>query len=191
MDQLAYEALEPVFPLSRDSDFVAWVTQLAELPPLEVSIRRGTASPRDARRLTDLQVRCAPITVRSVRANGATLAEHFVLLAEIEDVHVGYCCFAVGAQPSTPIIIQVVAVAPEAQRRGIGLKLLTAASETDSRRDIVLATQDNNIAARALNARFAASISAVLRRIPLSTYPDHALGIQRGHGYRAWTIERV
>lgn len=190
VDKIAFDALEPAFPLTRDPDFVAWVAQLATLPSSEVAIRRGTASPQDARRLRDLQVRCEPITVRSVRANGATLVEYSVLLAEIEDVHVGYCCFAVGAQSSAPIIVQVVAVAPEAQRRGIGMKLLTAASDSDSRRDIVLATQDNNYAARALNARFASSIGAVLRRIPLGTYPDNALGIQRGLGYRAWTIER-
>lgn len=138
----------------------------------------------------DLQLECSPIYVRSVRENVSTIAERLVLLAEIDNVHVGFCVSLAGPQVSDPLFIQVVGVAPGAQRRGAGLALLTAAAEQQPRRDIALATQDENVPARALNERFANSIGASIRRIPLGIYRDRDLGIKRAFGYRGWIIER-
>lgn len=185
-----YEALEPAFPLSRDPEFVGWKKRLATLSSSEVSIRVANSDPQDGRRMTDLQVLCAPISVQSVKKNASTISERLVLLAEIDGVHVGFCLSSSGPQDSDPLFIQVVAVAPDAQRRGIGLALLTAAADREPRRDIALATQDDNVAARSLNERFAKSIGASIRKVNLQTYRDSDLGIRRGLGYRAWVIQR-
>ncbi|MGL3808150.1 GNAT family N-acetyltransferase [Paeniglutamicibacter sp. R2-26] len=125
-----------------------------------------------------------------MKENASKITEQLVLLAEIDGVHVGFCVSAPGLQDSDPLFIQVVAVAPEAQRRGVGLALLTAAAKREPRRDIALATQDDNVAARSLNEQFAKSIGASIRRVRLGTYRDGDLGIRRGLGYRAWVIQR-
>lgn len=156
----------------------------------EVSIREATAVAQDGRRMKDLQVVCSPISVRSGRENASTIAEQLVLLAEIDHVHVGFCVSSPGLLASVPMFIQVVAVAPGAQRRGAGLALLTAAAERGPRCDIAFATQNDNVAARSLNEQFAKSIGASTRRVILGTYRDRDLGIQRGLGYRAWVIQR-
>jgi ribosomal protein S18 acetylase RimI-like enzyme len=186
-----YEALEPTFNLGKDANFVRWANRLVTLSSSAVSIREATASAHDGRRMKDLQTLCSPISVRSVRGNASTIMERLVLLAEIDDVHVGFCISSPGLRDSDPMFIQVVAVAPDAQRRGAGLALLTAAAEREPRRDIALATQDDNVAARSLNEKFAKSIGASIRRVNLSNYRDFDLGIQRGLGYRAWAIRRL
>ncbi|WP_146067651.1 GNAT family N-acetyltransferase [Cryobacterium sp. M25] len=185
-----YEALEPTLPLRSDPEFGGWAERLMTLSSAEVSIREATADPQDGRRMKDLQVLCSPISVRSVRDNALTIAEQLVLLAEIDDVHIGFCISSPGLKASDPLFIQVVAVAPAAQRRGAGLALLTATADRGPRRDIALATQDDNTAARSLNEMFAKSIGASIRRVRLGTYRDSNLGIQRGLGYRAWVIQR-
>ena len=185
-----YEALEPTLPLRRDPKFVRWAHQLMNLSSSEVSIRDANADAQDGRRMKDLQVLCAPISVRSVRDNASTIAEQLVLLAEIDDVHIGFCVAFAGLQDSEPIFIQVVAVAPAAQRRGAGLALLAATAELRPRRDIVLATQDDNAAALSLNEQFAKSIGTSIRRAKGGTYQNRDLGIPRGLGYHAWIIQR-
>ncbi|MFJ6378052.1 GNAT family N-acetyltransferase [Pseudarthrobacter oxydans] len=141
--------------------------------------------------MKDLQAVCSPISVRSVRENVSTIIERLVLIAEVDGLHVGFCVSSPGLQDSDPMFFQVVAVAPHAQRRGVGLALLTAAAEREPRRDIALATQNDNVEARSLNEKFAKSIGASIRRVSLSTYRDCDFGIQRGLGYRAWVIQRL
>ncbi|NQX10379.1 GNAT family N-acetyltransferase [Microbacteriaceae bacterium VKM Ac-2855] len=119
------------------------------------------------------------------------ISDRHVLLAEIDGIHVGFCVSFPGPESSDPLYIQVVGVVPEAQRRGVGLALLTAAAEHEPRPNIVLATQNENLGARALNARFAKSIGASIARVPLSGYRHNDLGIPRGAGYHAWLIQRA
>lgn len=118
------------------------------------------------------------------------IAEKLVLLAEIDEVHVGFCVLLRTQENSAPLFVQVVGVAPEAQRRGAALALLTAATASEPLRDIALATQDSNTAARALNEQFARSIDSSIERVSLGTYRDRDLGIRRGMGYRVWAIRR-
>jgi ribosomal protein S18 acetylase RimI-like enzyme len=191
VSECEYEALEPIFGLTKDLEYVRWANRLETLSSSAVSIREATAMPQDGRRMKDLQAACSPISVRSVRENVSTIIERRVLLAEIDGIHVGFCISFPGTQDSDPMFIQVVAVAPNAQRRGVGLTLLTAAAEREPRRDIALATQDDNVAARSLNEKFARSIGASIGKVNLSTYRDCDLGIQRGLGYRAWAIQRL
>lgn len=68
--------------------------------------------------------------------------------------------------------------------------LLRAAVEREPRRNIALATEDDNEGAQALNKKFATSIGATMRKVKLGTYDDSDLGIRRGIGYRSWVIER-
>ncbi|WP_244650700.1 GNAT family N-acetyltransferase [Plantibacter sp. CFBP 13570] len=185
-----YDKFEPEFSYGRDAAFTAWQNQLAHLPPSAVSIREATPTGQDGRRVKDLQFICEPIAVKSVGENVSMIADRFVLLAEIDEVHVGLCVAVRGVRRSDPLFIQVVGVAPPAQRRGIGLALLTAAADLEPLRDIALATQNENVAALAMIDGFARSIGTVAERVRLGTYRDRDLGISRGHGYRAWTIRR-
>ena len=185
-----YKAFESPWPFRPDPELDAWRQRLRTRPSSEVSIREATAVPQDGRRVWDLQVECEPIYVRSVRENVSMIAERVVLLAEIDKVHVGFCVSFPGYAASDPLFIRIVAVAPAVQRRGVGLALLTAAAERELGRNLALATQDTNIAARALNERFANSIGASIRRVPLGTYSDRDLGIRRGDDYRAWVVRR-
>jgi hypothetical protein len=179
------------FPNRPDPLSAQWRRQLSTLSSdSPFLIRQATPTEGDGHRVRDLQVGCSPIYVKSVHENVATIVKHLVLLAEIGNVHVGLCVSLPGLKDSDPLFVQVVAVVPEAQCRGIGLALLTAAAEREPQRDIALATRDDNIAAHAMNLRFASSIGAPLRRVRLGTYPDRNLGIRRGQGYRAWIIQR-
>jgi GNAT superfamily N-acetyltransferase len=175
MSNHEYEELEPTLSRRGDPNFVKWTSQLTALSSSGVSIREATADAYDGRRMRDLQVVCSPISVQSVRNNASTIAECRVLLAEVDDVHIGFCVSALGLRNSDPLYIKVVAVAPDAQRRGAGMALLSAAAEQWPLRDI---------------ARFATSIGASIQRTRLDRYRDSDLGIQRGWGYRAWAIER-
>ncbi|GAA1357625.1 hypothetical protein GCM10009596_09070 [Arthrobacter rhombi] len=185
-----YKVYEPSFPPGRDPKFIEWQSQLETLSSSEVSIRQATAVGPDGRRVQDLQALCAPIFVQTVGANVTTIAERVVLLAEIGGVHVGYCVTFAGRLETDPLFIQVVAVAPKAQRRGVGLALLTAAAKQHPRRNMALATRGDNAAALSLNDKFASWIGASIRRVNLGTYSDSDLGISRGMGYRSWEIHR-
>lgn len=140
--------------------------------------------------MRDMQTVCESITVLSLSTNAQTIKDRLVLFAEIESVHVGFCVASPGMKTSDPMFVQVVAVVPAAQRRGIGRELLAAAASTEPERDIVFATQESNLAAHAMNARFAGELGATLERVNLGVYPDRYLGIQRGQGYRAWRVKR-
>lgn len=183
-----YDEFEPPLGFGRDAAFTAWEIQLAALAPVPAVIREATSTGQDGRRVRDLQVACEPISVKSVGENVTAIEERLILLAEIDAVHVGFCVAAAGPRPTDPLFVQVVGVAPPAQRRGIGLALLSAAAEREPRRDLALATQDDNVAARAMNDRFARSTGSIIERVSITTYRERDLGIQRGHGYRAWRI---
>lgn len=138
----------------------------------------------------DLQLVCAPIQPRFLRDNESEIEKERVVMAEIEGVHVGFCLSAPGPSEADPLFVQVVAVAPEARKRGVGLSLLSAAAAKEPLRDIALATQPDNVAALAMNERFAVSLGANIRRVPLGTFRHGDLGIRRGDGYRSWHIQR-
>lgn len=183
-----YLAFEPVFPLTRDPGLVRWRASLEALPPSLPTLREATVDPSDARRLKDLQLACEPITVQTVQDNARTIAEHLVLLAEIGNVHVGFCMASIGSGPRDPTFIQVVAVAPPAQRRGVAMALLDSIGARAPQHDIAFATRDDNAAALALTTRFAERIGATLRAMPPGTYRHGDLGTARGLGYRPWLI---
>jgi len=185
-----YDEFEPPLGFGRDAAFTAWENQLATLAAAPAVVREATSTGQDGRRVKDLQVACESISVKSVRENVTAIKERLIFLAEIDAVHVGFCIAAAGPRPTDPLFIQVVGVAPPAQRRGIGVALLSAAAEREPRRDLALATQDDNVAARTMNERFALSTSSIIERVPLTTYRERDLGIKRGDGYRAWRIRR-
>lgn len=183
-----YLASEPVFPLARDPGLVRWRAALEALPLSRPTLRTATDDPSDARRLKDLQLACEPITVQTMQQNATTIAEHLVLLAEIGNVHVGFCIASIGSGPPDPTFIQVVAVAPPAQRRGVAMALLDSIRARAPQHDIAFATRDDNAAARALITRFAGRIGATLRPVPPGTYRHDNLGTAHGLGYRPWLI---
>ncbi|UPL15707.1 GNAT family N-acetyltransferase [Microbacterium galbinum] len=161
------------------------------LIPSQVSIRSASPTPEeDARRMWDMQLACEPITVLSLEANPQTIRDRLVFFAEIEGVHVGFCVASPGAEASNPLFVQVVAVVPSMQRRGVGCTLLSAAASEEPVRDIVFATQESKNAARAMNARFSNDLGATLERVNLGVYPDRCLDIRRGQGYRVWKVSR-
>ena len=185
-----YAEYEPTLNYLRDPTLIRWRQRLENLSSSAVLVRQATADGPDGRRLWDLQLMCEPISVRSVTENVAMITERLVLFAEMDDVHVGFCVSFPGSEKSDPLFVQFVGVAPSAKRKGAALALLTAAAAREPFRDIALATQETNVAARALNERFAESIGACIRRVALGTYRDRDLRIQRGLGYRAWLIQR-
>lgn len=185
-----YEAFQSPWPFRPDPELEAWRRRVETLSASEASIREATPSGQDGRRLWDLQLVCEPIVPQPIRKNVLMIAERIVLLAEIDGVHVGFCASLLGPKSLDPLFIQLVGVAPGMQRRGVGLALLDAAAKREPGRDLALATQDTNVAARTLNERFATSIGASIRRVPLGTYRHHDLAIPRGLRYRTWVIER-
>lgn len=113
-----------------------------------------------------------------------------MLLAEIEGIHAGLCIARPGPRDVDSLFVQVVAVVPAAQQRGIGLSLLAAAAGREPDRDIALAIQSSNLAAHAMNSRFGEMIGGDVQRVNLGAYLYSDLGIQRGQGYRVWKIKR-
>lgn len=179
--------LHPAF----DPDLAAWFKSLEDLPSAEFTIRRATAGSNDARQLRYLQGVCEPITIQTERYNETMIAEQLVLLAMVGQTHVGFSVSKTGANESDPLFIQLVGVAEAARGRGIGSALLQAATAQAPARTIAFATEDKNLAARSMAARFAAAIGAELRPVKLGSYRDEDLGIRRGLGYRSWTIART
>ena len=188
MDEIQSDSypLHPAF----DPELAAWRTSIEDLPSAEFTIRRATAHSLDARRLQYMQVECEPIIPQSESENDKTIAGQLVFFAMIGATHVGFCESTTGTAASDPVFIQAVGVVRTARGRGIGLALMRTVAEQAPHRNIALATQNDNLAARRMNARFAASIGAELRRVNLGTFKDANLGIRRGLGYRSWTIER-
>lgn len=141
----AYEELEYASSPTRDERFQTWLQQLKTLSSSAALLRPAAQTAQDGRRIKDLQVACSPLTVRSVRDNVLMTARQPVLIAEVDGVHVGFCVSHRGSSEADPLFIQLVRVASEAQQRGIGLSLITAAAAHEPGRDIVLATQDSNV----------------------------------------------
>lgn len=139
--------------------------------------------------MKDLQAACEPIDILPVQKNVETIAAKQVLLAEVDEVHAGFCVFSVGPNKTDPLFIQTIGVEPLARGRGIGFALLTAAAEREPHRDIAFATQNDNAGAHALTKRFAQAKGASRHKVKLGTYLDAHLGITRGMGYRAWLIQ--
>ena len=185
-----FDALASPHPFRIDPELVSWRRRLTELESSVVAVRQALPDPRDARRVWDLQLDCPPISVSSLRHNASIAASSLVQIAEIDGIHVGFCVSLPGPKQSDPLFIQVIGVAPAAQRRGVAMELLAAAAGVEPHRDIALATQDGNVAARALIARFAQSTNSALDRVNLGTFRDRDLGIRRGMGYRVWRIRR-
>ena len=178
--------LHPAF----DPNLAAWLTSLEELTSSEFTIRQATADSGDARWMKYLQGACERITVQSAASNDKTIAAQRVLFAMIEETAVGFCVSMSGTTGLDPVFVQLVGVVGAVRGLGIGTALMNAVAEQTRCRTIAFATQDDNLAARRMSERFAASIGAELRRVNLGTYKDESLGIRRGLGYRAWTIER-
>ncbi|WDF33724.1 GNAT family N-acetyltransferase [Arthrobacter agilis] len=189
MDKASFEELEPKIWARHDVIYQNWCAALLSLADAPATVREALPTAADARRMRDIQLACVPITPMPLRDNAATISGHRVLIAEIERVHVGFVLASLGPEPS-PLFVQVVAVVSEAQRRGIGQQLLSAAAALEPQRNIVLATQETNLAAHALNKRFADSMAASIHKVNLGVYPNKYLGIRRGQGYRVWEIER-
>lgn len=186
-----YEEFEDIFPLRDDSRFGKWTSRVETLSSSSaVLIRDAAADGPDGRRMRDVQLVTERLPILEVKDNVSKIAEQLILLAEIDGVHVGFCVSSPGLQASDPLFVQEVGVVPDARGRGIGMALLSAAAEREPRRDIALATEDDNDGAQALNAKFAKSIGASLGKIRLDNYRNSDLGIQRGRGYRAWFIQR-
>ncbi|PZF66983.1 hypothetical protein DEJ33_06880 [Curtobacterium sp. MCPF17_047] len=137
-----------------------------------------------------LQLMCEPISVQSIQENIATISSQPVLFAELNGVHVGLCVSLLPVAATEPLFLQVVGVVEAARKRGIGIALMKAAVDEAPGRTVAFATQDTNRAAHAMNQRLATIIDGDLRAVPLGTYRDKALGIRRGLGYRAWSIDR-
>jgi GNAT superfamily N-acetyltransferase len=179
--------LHPAF----DPDFATWLKSVEVLPSARFTTRQATAGSKDARQLRYLQGVCEPITIQTELHNENMIAEQLVLLAFIGETDVGFCVSKTGADESDPLFIQLVGVVEAARGRGIGSALMHAAAEQAPGRTIAFATQDDNLAARSMTARFASSIGAELRRVNLGTYRDEDLGIRRGLDYRSWKIARA
>jgi hypothetical protein len=184
-----FEPLQPSSGFGADPLLEAWRHRLKALPSTKFAIRDATATAQDARRVWDLQVECSPIIPKPLRENVSMIVEKRVLLAFVDDVHVGFSVSFAGPRTIDPLFVQVVAVVLEARRRGVGIALLGVAAAGYPRRDIALATQLDNVAARTMNDRFAESIGASIRRVPLDNFANRDLGIRRGLGYRAWFIQ--
>lgn len=191
MSDSEYKEFDDVSPPWENVRRRGWMKQVKELSSAAlVSIREAVADGPDGQRMSDVQNVTERLPILDVKKNVLKIAKTVVLLAEIDGVHVGFCISLPGHQDSDPLIIQEVGVVPGARGRGIGMMLLRAAAEREPRRNIALATEDDNEGAQALNKKFATSIGATMRKVNLGTYEDSDLGIQRGLGYRSWVIER-
>ncbi|MDE8670783.1 GNAT family N-acetyltransferase [Pseudarthrobacter sp. H3Y2-7] len=170
--------------------FGAWKQGLEALPPSEVLIRRAEQTAEDGRRMRWMQADCESTNIHSVEDNVSRIGQQLVLLAEIADYPVGFCCVFAGQADSDPLFIQLVAVVPSARRRGVGLGLLKAAVRWQPQRGIAMATLEDNAAARSLNERFAQAIGGRIQRVPVSRFRPSDLGFARGERHRVWMIER-
>ncbi|MBG6185484.1 GNAT superfamily N-acetyltransferase [Arthrobacter sp. CAN_A214] len=170
--------------------FGAWKQELEALPPSEVLIREAEQTVRDGCWMRWMQADCESTYIHSVEDNVSKIGKHLVLLAEIADYPVGFCCVLAGRTDSDPLFIQLVAVVPSARRRGVGLSLLSAAAGWQPQRNIAMATLDDNVAARRLNERFAKSIGGNLQRVLVSRFRPSDLGFAPGEHHRPWMINR-
>lgn len=170
--------------------FGAWKQALEALPPSEVLIRKAEQTAQDGHWMRWIQADCESTNIHSVEHNMSKIGHQLVLLAEVVDYPVGFCCLLASGTNSDPLYIQLVAVVPSARRRGVGLALLSAAAGLHPERNIAMATIDDNVAARRLNERFAKSIGGNIQRVPVSRFRPSDLGFTRGERHRPWMIDR-
>lgn len=170
--------------------FGAWKQGLEALPPSDVLIRAADQTAADGRWMRWIQADCESTYIQSVEDNASKIGQQLVFLAEIADYPVGFCCVLAGPTNSDPLFIQLVAVVPLARQRGVGLALLSAAAAAQPRRNIAMATLDDNVAARRLNERFALSIGGTIQRVPASRFRPSDLGVAPGEHHRPWMIDR-
>jgi GNAT superfamily N-acetyltransferase len=170
--------------------FGAWKQGLEALPPSEVLIREAEQTARDGTWTRWMQADCESTYIQSVEYNVSKIGQQLVLLAEIADYPVGFCCVLAGRTDSDPLFIQLVAVVPSARRRGVGLALLSVAAGWQPQRNIAMATLDDNFDARRLNERFAQSIGGNIQRVPGSRFRPSDLGFAQGERHRPWMIDR-
>jgi GNAT superfamily N-acetyltransferase len=137
-----------------------------------------------------MQADCGSTNIHSAEDNESKIGQQPVLLAEIADYPVGFCCVLADRPNSEPLFIQLVAVVPPARRRGVGLALLNAAARLQPQCNIAMATLGDNVAARRLNDRFAQSIGGNIQRVPASRFRPSDLGFARGERHRPWIIYR-
>lgn len=174
----------------REPGFGAWKQGLEALPPSEVLIREAEQTAQDGRWMRWMQADCESTYIQSVEYNVSKIGQQLVLLAEIADYPVGFCCVLAGRTNSDPPFIQLVAVVPFVRRRGVGLALLRAAAGWQPQRNIAMATLDDNVAVRRLNERFAQSIGGNIQRVPVSRFRPSDLGFAPGERLRPWMIDR-
>lgn len=168
--------------------FGTWKQGIAALPSSEVWIREAEQTAQDGRWMRWVQADCESTYIQSVEYNVSKIQQQLVLLAEIADYPVGFCCALEGRTNSDPLFIQLVAVVPFARQRGVGLALLSAAAGRQPQRNIAMATLDDNVAARRLNERFAQSIGGNIQRVPVSRFRPSDLGFAPGEHHRPWMI---
>jgi GNAT superfamily N-acetyltransferase len=173
-----------------EAGFGAWKQGLEALPPSEVLIREADQTAQDGRWMQWMQADCESTNIQSVEDNVSKIGQQLVLLAEIADHPVGFCCVLAGRTDSNPLFIQLVAVVPFARRRGVGLALLGAAAGWQPQRKLAMATLDDNVAARRLNERFAQSIGGSSQRVPVRRFRPSDLGFAPGEHHRPWMIDR-
>lgn len=170
--------------------FDAWKQGLETLPHSKISIRKAEQTSQDGQWMRWMQADCESTNIYSVEENLSKAQQQLVLLAEIADYPVGFCCVLVGRAVADPLFIQLVAVVPSVRRRGVGLALLRAVAELQPYRSIAMATLDDNVAARALNERFAQSIGGDIQRVPAGRFRSSDLGFAPGERHRPWMVGR-
>jgi GNAT superfamily N-acetyltransferase len=174
----------------RDPGFDTWKEQLDSLPPSGVSVREAEPTIDDGNWMRWIQADCESTFIHGADENVSKIKKQLVLVAEIEGHPVGFCLALVGRTDSLPLFIQLVAVVPSARRRGAGLAMLSAAAGREPRRNIAMATLDDNTAAHNLNEHFSKSIGGKIHRVPVRTFWRTELGFAEGEKHRPWLIER-
>ncbi|MDQ1175003.1 GNAT superfamily N-acetyltransferase [Microbacterium testaceum] len=170
--------------------FDEWQRKLEVLPPGEARVRDAHPTVQDAKWMRWMQADSESANIQDISSNIVSIQEKTVLIAEVRDCAVGFCQAVTGRSLHDPLFVQMVAVIPTAQRRGVGLALLKAAAASESSRDIVVATLDGNTAARAMNERLALSIGLPIGRVPIKSYRRSDMGIGPGEKHRPWRIQR-
>jgi GNAT superfamily N-acetyltransferase len=173
-----------------EAGFSEWEQQLGAPRTASVVIRRAESTERDGRWMRWIQAECESTNIQSVHDNVSKIERQLVLLAEIADIPVGFCSALAGRTDLDPLFIQLVAVVPLARRRGAGLAMLKAAAEHEPQRNVAMAALDDNHPAHGLNQRFAESLGATLRRVPVRQYRPTQLGFAAGERHRPWIVER-
>ncbi|MEW1812436.1 GNAT family N-acetyltransferase [Pseudarthrobacter phenanthrenivorans] len=183
--------LNPFSSPYQEPGFDEWKQELEVLPPAEVSVREAESTMQDGRWMRWIQAVCESTFIRSVEDNVSKIGQYHVLLAEMADQPVGFCCVLAGRTDFDPLFIHLVAVVPAARKQGVGLALLLAAARWQPQRNIAMATLDENIAAQRLNERLAQSIGGTIRRVPVKRFRRSDLGFAQGERHRPWLIERT